>query len=139
MFVNQPVCALIMSLIYVSLAYSLVMNEKNLITYIVTVLASLMQLTFLYLWYQHITFLLNNVNIELSIYLKFSRFVDLAYLALFIPLLILVAWYGLRKIIERDTYFFLKIIIAIVYLTILFGVLVFGALLFPLLYYGFAL
>lgn len=69
---------------------------------------------------------------------KFAAFVNGSYFVLFIPLLFLFAWYGIKKIMEQDQFLLLKKIFVVVYTSALVGILILGQPIFEILYYGFA-
>ena len=77
-------------------------------------------------------------NVGFQLYEKFSTFVNISYFVLFIPQLVIFAWYGLKKIGSQDQFALLKIIFQFFYVGALIGILILGQPIFEILYYGFA-
>ena len=69
---------------------------------------------------------------------KFATFVNISYFVLFVPQLLVFAWYGIKTILLQDQFFILKITFVFVYVGALVGILVLGQPIFEILYYGFA-
>ena len=138
MLVNQPFYAIMLSVFYLGVIYLLVKRENKYISYGLTILASLIQVTFLYFWFEKTKFLMESSNLGLQVFENFYRFVNTSYFILFIPLLLILAWYGIRKIAIKSHSLLSKIISAVFYIAVLIGLLVFGQFIFIVLFYGFA-
>lgn len=138
MLVNQPFYAIMLSVFYLGVIYLLVKRENKYISYGLTILASLIQVTFLYFWFEKTKFLMESSNLGLQVFENFYRFVNTSYFILFIPLLLILAWYGIRKIAIKSHSLLSKIISAVFYIAVLIGLLVFGEFIFIVLFYGFA-
>ncbi|GEK90771.1 hypothetical protein [Alkalibacterium kapii] len=138
MFIHQPFYPMILALSYIGITYILVKNEKNYVKYGVTTLLTVLNLSFLYLWLEKVVFLMTSTEISFQTFEKFGRFVDNSYFVLIVPLLLLFAWYGVKKFLQQDHYLLLKSLVIIFYIGALIGVLILGQLVFSLLYYGFA-
>lgn len=138
MFLDNPFYAVISGIIYVLIVFLMVRKEKKYLKYGVTILFSILHLSFLYLWFDKIVYLMTSSNLELSTYNNFLRFVNVSYFVLLVPLLFVFAWYGIKKILSQDQYLWLKSIFTIVYISALIATLILGELVFVILYYGFA-
>lgn len=138
MFLDNPFYAVISGIIYVLIVFLMVRKGKKYLKYGVTILFSILHLSFLYLWFDKIVYLMTSSNLELSTYNNFLRFVNVSYFVLLVPLLFVFAWYGIKKILSQDQYLWLKSIFTIVYISALIATLILGELVFVILYYGFA-
>ena len=138
LFLDNPFYAVISGIIYVLIVFLMVRKEKKFLKYGVTILFSILHLSFLYLWFDKIVYLMTSSNLELSTYNNFLRFVNVSYFVLLVPLLFVFAWYGIKKILSQDQYLWLKSIVTIVYISALIATLILGELVFVILYYGFA-
>ena len=138
MFLDNPFYAVISGIIYVLIVFLMVRKEKKYLKYGVTILFSILHVSFLYLWFDKIVYLMTSSNLELSTYNNFLRFVNVSYFVLLVPLLFVFAWYGIKKILSQDQYLWLKSIFTIVYISALIATLILGELVFVILYYGFA-
>ena len=138
LFLDNPFYAVISGIIYVLIVFLMVRKEKKYLKYGVTILFSILHLSFLYLWFDKIVYLMTSSNLELSTYNNFLRFVNVSYFVLLVPLLFVFAWYGIKKILSQDQYLWLKSIFTIVYISALIATLILGELVFVMLYYGFA-
>lgn len=138
LFSMQPFYAMMLALIYIGVTYLLVRNEKKYIAYGMTIFSSFLNFAFLFLWLEKTIFLMTSTGGGLQRFKTFDQFVNKSYFALFIPLLILFAWYGIKKIMLQDQFLWLKIIFVLIYVGALVGLFVLGQLVFSLLYYGFA-
>lgn len=138
LFLDNPFYAVISGIIYVLIVFLMVRKEKKYLKYGVTILFSILHLSFLYLWFDKIVYLMTSSNLELSTYNNFLRFVNVSYFVLLVPLLFVFAWYGIKKILSQDQYLWLKSIFTIVYISALIATLILGELVFVILYYGFA-
>lgn len=138
LFLDNPFYAVISGIIYVLIVFLMVRKEKKYLKYGVTILFSILHLSFLYLWFDKIVYLMTSSNLELSTYNNFLRFVNVSYFFLLVPLLFVFAWYGIKKILSQDQYLWLKSIFTIVYISALIATLILGELVFVILYYGFA-
>lgn len=138
LFLDNPFYAVISGIIYVLIVFLMVRKEKKYLKYGVTILFSILHLSFLYLWFDKIVYLMTSTNLELSTYNNFLRFVNVSYFVLLVPLLFVFAWYGIKKILSQDQYLWLKSIFTIVYISALIATLILGELVFVILYYGFA-
>lgn len=81
---------------------------------------------------------MTNQNLGFEVYESFATFVTLSYFILTIPLLLLFAWFGIKKIMKQDQYNLLKVSFVFVYLSALAGILILGQPIFEFSYYGFA-
>ena len=138
LFLDNPFYAVISGIIYVLIVFLMVRKEKKYLKYGVTILFSILHLSFLYLWFDKIVYLMTSSNLELSTYNNFLRFVNVSYFVLLVPLLFVFAWYGIKKILSQDQYLWLKSIFTIIYISALIATLILGELVFVILYYGFA-
>lgn len=138
LFLDNPFYAVISGIIYVLIVFLMVRKEKKYLKYGVTILFSILHVSFLYLWFDKIVYLMTSSNLELSTYNNFLRFVNVSYFVLLVPLLFVFAWYGIKKILSQDQYLWLKSIFTIVYISALIATLILGELVFVILYYGFA-
>ncbi len=138
LFLDNPFYAVISGIIYVLIVFLMVRKGKKYLKYGVTILFSILHLSFLYLWFDKIVYLMTSSNLELSTYNNFLRFVNVSYFVLLVPLLFVFAWYGIKKILSQDQYLWLKSIFTIVYISALIATLILGELVFVILYYGFA-
>lgn len=138
LFLDNPFYAVISGIIYVLIVFLMVRKEKKYLKYGVTILFSILHLSFLYLWFDKILYLMTSTNLELSTYNNFLRFVNVSYFVLLVPLLFVFAWYGIKKILSQDQYLWLKSIFTIIYISALIATLILGELVFVILYYGFA-
>ena len=138
LFLDNPFYAVISGIIYVLIVFLMVRKGKKYLKYGVTILFSILHLSFLYLWFDKIVYLMTSSNLELSTYNNFLRFVNVSYFILHVPLLFVFAWYGIKKILSQDQYLWLKSIFTIVYISALIATLILGELVFVILYYGFA-
>ena len=138
MFIVKPFYAILLGIVYIGMIYLLVRKEKKYINYSLTSFACLLQLSFLFLWIRKFHALQTIHNKGFQRFEKFSLFVNRSYFVLFIPLLFIFAWYGIKKIVAQDQFFFLKIIFVFVYIGSLVGILIIGQPIFEILYYGFA-
>ena len=138
LFLDNPFYAVISGIIYVLIVFLMVRKEKKYLKYGITILFSILHLSFLYLWFDKIVYLMTSSNLELSTYNNFLRFVNVSYFVLLVPLLFVFAWYGIKKILSQDQYLWLKSIFTIVYISALIATLILGELVFVILYYGFA-
>lgn len=138
MFSLQPFYAMLAAFIYVGIVYLLVRKEKKSITYSVTALACLLQLSYLFLWLRKSVYFMTTSNVGFPAYERFLSFVESSYFVLTIPLLLLLAWYVIKKIGQQDLSFWLKTVLILIYVGALIGVLIIGQLIFIILYYGFA-
>lgn len=138
MFLYQPFYAVLLGIFYVGSIYLLVRKEKKHINYSLTMLACILQLSFLFLWFRKSIFLMTSQNVGFQAYANFSTFVNISYFVLFIPLLLIFAWYGSKKILVQDQFSSLKIVFVIFYIGALIGILILGQPIFEILYYGFA-
>lgn len=138
MFMNQPFYALLSGMIYVGIVYLFVRKEKKVITYSFTIFSGLLQLSFLYLWLDKATFLMRSSNLGFEVYNSFLRFVYVFYFILMIPLVLISAWYGVKKIISLDYFSWFKTLFGLTYIGALLGISIIGEFVFALLYYGFA-
>ena len=138
MFIFQPFYAILLGIIYIGIIYLLVRKEKKHINYSITIFACLLQLSFLFLWIKKFLVLQTIHNEGFQRFEKFAAFVNGSYFVLFIPLLLIFAWYGIKKIVVQDQFFILKAIFVFVYIGALIGILIVGQPIFEILYYGFA-
>lgn len=138
MFLYQPFYAVLLGIFYVGSIYLLVRKEKKFINYSLTILACILQLSFLFIWFRESIFLMTTQNVGFQTYEHFSRFVTTSYFVLFIPQLVVFAWYGIKKIGAQDQFLLLKRIFQFFYVGALVGILILGQLVFEILYYGFA-
>ncbi|MER2175048.1 MAG: hypothetical protein ABS911_10235 [Carnobacterium sp.] len=138
MFAMQPFYAIVVGIVYIGSIYLLVRKEKNYISYSITIFSSLLQLSFLFLWFEKLVFLMTTQNVGFQTYEKFSTFVTASYFVLFIPQLVIFAWYGIKKIGAQDQFPLLKRIFQFFYVGALVGILILGQPIFEILYYGFA-
>ena len=134
----QPFYAIVVGIIYIGSIYLLVRKEKKYINYSLTMLACILQSSFLFLWFRESIFLMTSRNVGFQVYANFSTFVNISYFVLFIPQLVIFAWYGLKKIGSQDQFALLKIIFQFFYVGALIGILILGQPIFEILYYGFA-
>ena len=134
----QPFYAIVVGIIYIGSIYLLVRKEKGYISYSITVFLSLLQLSFLFLWFEKLVFLMTTQNVGFKAYEAFSTFVTTSYFVLFIPQLIVFSWYGIKKIGAQDQFLLLKRIFQFFYVGALVGILILGQPVFEILYYGFA-
>ena len=134
----QPFYAIVVGIVYIGSIYLLVRKEKRYISYSITIFSSLLQLSFLFLWFEKLVFLMTTQNVGFQAYEKFSTFVTTSYFVLFIPQLVIFAWYGIKKIGAQDQFPLLKVIFIIFYVGALAGILILGQPIFEILYYGFA-
>lgn len=93
----QPFYAIVVGIIYIGSIYLLVRKEKRYISYSITIFLSLLQLSFLFLWFEKLVFLMTTQNVGFKAYEAFSTFVTTSYFVLFIPQLVVFAWYGIKK------------------------------------------
>lgn len=77
-------------------------------------------------------------NVGFQAYANFSTFVNISYFVLFVPLLLIFAWYRSKKILVQDQLFSLKIVFVIFFIGALIGILILGQPIFEISYYGFA-
>ena len=138
MFIFKPFYAILLSIIYIGIIYLLVRKEKKPINYSITIFACLLQLSFLFLWIRKFIGLQTIHNEGFERFERFATFVNVSYFVLLIPLLLIFAWYGVKKILVQDQFFILKIVFVFVYLGALIGILILGQPIFEILYYGFA-
>lgn len=101
-------------------------------------MAFFLQLSFLFLWIRKFISLQTIHNEGFERFEKFATFVNVSYFVLLIPLLLIFAWYGVKKILIQAQFFTLKIVFVFVYLGALIGILILGQPVFEILYYGFA-
>ena len=134
----QPFYAIVVGIIYIGSIYLLIRKEKKYINYSLTMLACILQSSFLFLWFRESIFLMTSRNVGFQVYANFSTFVNISYFVLFIPQLVIFAWYGLKKIGSQDQFALLKIIFQFFYVGALIGILILGQPIFEILYYGFA-
>ncbi|AEB28820.1 hypothetical protein CAR_c00690 [Carnobacterium sp. 17-4] len=134
----QPFYAIVVGIVYIGSIYLLVRKEKKFISYSITIFSSLLQLSFLFLWFEKSVFLMTTQNVGFKTYEDFSTFVTTSYFVLFIPQLVVFAWYGLKKIDAQDQFLLLKRIFQFFYVGALVGILILGQPVFEILYYGFA-
>lgn len=134
----QPFYAIVVGIVYIGSNYLLVRKEKKYISFSITIFSSLLQLSFLFLWFEKLVFLMTTQNVGFQAYEKFSTFVTTSYFVLFIPQLVIFAWYGIKKIGAQDQFPLLKVIFIIFYVGALAGILILGQPIFEILYYGFA-
>ena len=106
----QPFYAIVVGIIYIGSIYLLIRKEKKYINYSLTMLACILQSSFLFLWFRESIFLMTSRNVGFQVYANFSTFVNISYFVLFIPQLVIFAWYGLKKIGSQDQFALLKII-----------------------------
>ena len=138
LFAYQPFYAMMLALIYIGVTYFLVRHENKYITYGITIFSCLLNFSFLYLWLDKIILLMTSTGEGFQRFMEFSQFVDVSYFILLVPLLLLFAWYGIKKIVQQNQYFGLKIVFIFFYIGALVGLLILGQIVFSLLYYGFA-
>ncbi|SDQ24254.1 hypothetical protein [Carnobacterium viridans] len=138
MFAMQPFYAIVVGIIYIGSIYLLIRKEKKYINYSLTMLACILQSSFLFLWFRESIFLMTSRDVGFQVYANFSTFVNISYFVLFIPQLVIFAWYGLKKIGSQDQFALLKIIFQFFYVGALIGILILGQPIFEILYYGFA-
>ncbi|MGY0400415.1 hypothetical protein [Carnobacterium jeotgali] len=138
MFIFKPLYAVILGIVYIGIIYSLVRKEKKYINYSITFVSLVLQLSFLFLWVRKFLILQAVHNEGFQRFEKFATFVNISYFVLFIPLLLIFAWYGIKKISVQDQFLLLKGIFAFFYLGALVGILILGQPIFEILYYGFA-
>ena len=74
LLVNQPFYAIMLSVFYLGVIYLLVKRENKYISYGLTILASLIQVTFLYFWFEKTKFLMESSNLGLQVFENFYRF-----------------------------------------------------------------
>lgn len=135
---GQPFYAILFSLFYVGIIHLLVRDLKKSRALGITILASLMQLTFLYFWLDKIIFLMINNNLGPKAFEDLYKFVDISYFLLFLPLFLLLAWYGFKSIARKSHSFFFKWLFIFLYLFVLIGLFLLGNFIFISLFYGFA-
>lgn len=138
MFSNNPFYAIVSGIIYILIIFLLVRKEKKYITYSITTLSGLLYLSFLFLWLEKTVYLMTSSDVGFSVYDSFLRFVNISYFVLFVPLLLIFAWYGIKKILSQDQLFWLKSSFVLVYVSALVGILILGQPVFVIFYYGFA-
>jgi hypothetical protein len=138
MFMNQPFYAILLGMIYIGIVYLFVRKEKKVITYSLTILSGLLQLSFLYLWLEKATFLMRSSNLGFEVYNSYLRFIHMSYFILMIPLVLICVWFGIKKIISLDFFSWFKILFSLAYIGALLGISIIGEFVFVLLYYGFA-
>ncbi|SDQ02607.1 hypothetical protein SAMN04487752_0121 [Carnobacterium viridans] len=138
MFIFKPFYAILLSIIYIGIIYLLVRKEKKPINYSITIFACLLQLSFLFLWIRKFIDLQTIHNKGFERFERFATFVNISYFLLFIPLLLVFAWYGLKKIGAQDQFPLLKRIFQFFYVGAIVGILILGQPIFEILYYGFA-
>lgn len=108
MFIFKPFYAILLSITYIGIIHLLVRKEKKAINYSISIFACLLQLSFLFLWIRKFLVLQTIHNEGFQRFEKFAAFVNGSYFVLFIPLLFLFAWYGIKKIMEQDQFLLLK-------------------------------
>ena len=138
LFAMQPFYAIVVGIVYIGSIYLLDRKEKKFISYSITIFSSLLQLSFLFLWFEKLIFLMTSQNVGFQVYENFSTFVTISYFVLFIPQLVIFAWYGIKKIGVQDQFLLLKRIFQFFYVGALVGILILGQPVFEILYYGFA-
>lgn len=138
MFSLQPFYAIISAFIYVGIVYLCVRKEREFIKFGVTILAGLLQVAFLYLWWRQSFYLMSTANVGFPAYERFLLFVEVAYIVLAILFVIVLLGYIIKIIIRHVQSFWLRGVVISVYAGALGGIVYLGQLAFLLLYYGFA-
>ncbi|MEC6748274.1 hypothetical protein VXN63_06930 [Marinilactibacillus sp. XAAS-LB27] len=138
MFSLQPFYAIISAFIYVGIVYLCVRKERKSIKLGVTISAGLLQVAFLYLWWRQSFYLMSTANVGFPAYERFLLFVEVAYIVLAIPFVIVLLGYIIKIIIRHVQSFWLRGVVISVYAGALGGIVYLGQLAFLLLYYGFA-
>ncbi len=134
----QPFYAMLMALAYVGLVYLSVRKEKKPIAYSITAFSGVLQGGFLFLWLRRSVYLMTTSNVGFDTYADYYGFIEVSYFVLAIVLLLILAWYGGRKILKQKHFPVLRVGFLVTYIAALFGVLIIGHPAFILLYYGFA-
>lgn len=120
------------------IVYLCVRKEREFIKFGVTILAGLLQVAFLYLWWRQSFYLMSTANVGFPAYERFLLFVEVAYIVLAILFVIVLLGYIIKIIIRHVQSFWLRGVVISVYAGALGGIVYLGQLAFLLLYYGFA-
>ncbi|WP_225742991.1 hypothetical protein [Marinilactibacillus sp. Marseille-P9653] len=138
MFSLQPFFAMVSAFIYVGIVYICVRKEKKSIKLSVTISAGVLQGVFLFLWLRQSVYFMTTSNVGFPAYERFAQFVEIAYIVLAIPFVIVLLRYIIKIIVRHIQSYWLRGIVISVYAGALGGIVYLGQLVFLILYYGLA-